>query len=205
MADFNSLVADVMTITNRADLIAETQLAVKSATLQAHRQDFFFKDLKEYAIQYDTKDFLQVIGYRTLFPQYRSLSYLRKFDPTDSITAAAAQNGKFFEIISPQEVLDSYGYNRPDVCYVAGSVIQIRSSTAIQYSLIGIYESPIVTNAETYNSWIALDFPYAIVYAAASQIMGSILKNSAGYNINNTLATIEYEELRKTNILAGGS
>src|SRR3954471_21770445 len=103
MSTFAELVADVYTITNRSDLVTETELAVKSATLQLHRSDFFYKDLLETAIQYTTSDYLQAVDYRTLFPRYRALKYLRKFDGTSEGV------GMFFPILTPEEVLDSYG------------------------------------------------------------------------------------------------
>jgi hypothetical protein len=96
MADFASLVNDVYTLTNATWLENETALAVKSATLKMHRSDFYFKDLFEVALEYSSAAYLQTIDYRTLFPRYRSLKYLRKLDST-------GQNPtKFFDIITPE-------------------------------------------------------------------------------------------------------
>lgn len=203
MADFNSIVADVYTITNRSDLVAETILAVKSATLQLHRSDFFYKDLFETALQYSSANYLQTIEYRTLFPQYRSLKYLRKFDPTstDQVTKGV---GPFFDIIVPEQVLDSYGSARSDVCYVAGQVIQVKSSTSDTYALIGVYLNPVIATPETYNSWIADEAHYAIVWAAVSIMYGGILNNTSKKNAADSMVAIEFNETKNSNIVAKG-
>ena len=53
MASFTSLLNDVYTITNRPDLIAETKLAVKQATLKMHQSDYYPKDLFETGIAWN--------------------------------------------------------------------------------------------------------------------------------------------------------
>lgn len=195
---FDSIVADVYTITNRPDLVKETQLAVKTATLQLHRSEYFYKDIYECAIKFNTAEHLQALDYRALFPRYRALKYLRKYDPSSS-----DGNGKFFEIITPSEVLDSYGYQKTDVCYGAGALIQIRSSTLLEYALIGIYENPVVDPAE-YKSWIADEARNAIVYKAASIMFGTILGDTARQRANDEIANMEFLEVRNSNIVMEG-
>lgn len=201
--NFTELVAEVYTITNRPDLVAETALAVKSATLTLHRKDSFYKDLFETALQYTTVDYLQTIDYRTLFANYRSLKYLRKFDPTSTPSVSVLKDE--FEIVTPDQVFDSYNLERSDVCYVAGSVIQVKSSTKIGYSLIGVYLNPIVSTPATYSSWIALEAPYAIVFAAAALIFGNTLGDRTRQDINAASSAIEFASVWNSNILANGS
>lgn len=201
MADFNSIVQDVMTITNRADLVAETQLAVKSATLQLHRQDYFYKDIFETVVQFTAADYLQAIEYKALFPRYRALKYLRKFDPANPQTSGFDKNA--IKIITPDEIVDSYNQLRTDVAYVAGNLIQIKSSTQIQYASIGVYLNPDVT-ATGYNSWIADEAYYAIVYQAASIVFGTVLRDKAGQDANATMAANEFIMVKNSNIIAEG-
>jgi hypothetical protein len=201
MADFNAIVEDVFTITNARHLVNETTMAVKSAVLQLHRRDNFAKDLAEFTIEFPTSDNLQSIDYRTLFPQYRSLAYLRKYDNSGAANAGA---GKFFEIITPAQVLDSYQRQRSDVCYLAGALINIRSCEKFQYAMIGFYQNPNVASPATFNSWIADEAYYAVVYLAASIIFGSSLGDSARQVANSRLADIEAMELINSNIVAKG-
>lgn len=192
----NELIAEVYTITNRPDLVAQTLTAIRSATLKLHQSDYYYKDLQETGVSFAFSLYLQQIEYRTLFPNWRALKYIRK---TDSV---ASDTGKLFEIVLPENVLDDYKLNRNDVCYVAGAVIQIRSSTALQYIITGRYDNPDITVAG-YNSWIALDHPYAIVYEAASAVfkMNGDTDQFAAYS---QLAGMQLVELRNTNILAQG-
>jgi hypothetical protein len=59
VATLAELQADVITITNRPDLVAETLLAVKKATLKMHQLDFFYKDLVESGLVFDPVDYTQ--------------------------------------------------------------------------------------------------------------------------------------------------
>jgi hypothetical protein len=195
VATLAELQADVITITNRPDLVAETLLAVKKATLKMHQLDFFYKDLKETGIQFDPADYTQQIEYRTLLTRYRALKYLRK--ATDSSTPS-----DFLTVIHPAEVIDKYAVQREDVCYVAGEIIQIKSSTSLEYVLIGYYQHPDIST-DNYSSWIALDHPYAIVAEAAASIFKMI-----GWDEQATFWKEEVKEniaiLRSNNIEAEG-
>ena len=195
MATFAELLADVYTLTNRSDLIAETKLAVKMATLKMHQRDYFYKDIRETGIQFLASDYTQQIDYRTLFPLYRSLKYIRKAD-------SSGVPGVFFDILTPEMILDSYGVQQEDICYVAGAEIQVKSSTTFQYALIGIYQNPDIGET-TYNSWVALDHPYAIVLEAAMVVLTSIgLKEDAA--VYKTMRDEQVALLLEANLVAKG-
>ena len=195
MATFTELCDDVYTLTNRPDLVAEVKLAVKAATLKLHQVDFFYKDLYETGISFASSTYAQQLEYRTLLPKYRALKYLRKSDSTGT-------PGMFFGVLTPSEVLDVYGAERVDICYAAGELIQIKSSTEFQYALLGCYLNPDVTEAG-FNSWIALDHNYAIVYEAAVTVFKTIGydEQSATYS---KLAAEQLAAIRTSNILAEG-
>lgn len=190
------LIAEVYTITNRPDLVAQTLTAVRSATLKLHQSDYYYKDLRETGVSFVSALYVQQIEYRTLFPKWRALKYIRKTD------SAGSDTGKFLEVIVPESVLDDYKINRNDVCYVAGEVIQIRSSTQVQYTIVGRYDNPDITQA-TYSSWIALDHPYAIVYEAASTVF-KMIGDTDQFAAYSQLAGMQLVELRNTNVLAQG-
>lgn len=216
--NFTDLCNEVITLTNRPDLVNETQLAVRAGTLRAHHTDFYYKDLVEQSLQFSVSQFWQHIQLST-FPNFRALKYLRKYFP--GITAAnyAPNNlpplygfyseggnlpdGRFFDVITPEEVLDGYGANRVDVAYIAGQQINCRSGDNFQYLLCGYYQNPNLIPA-TYSSWIANEFPYAIIYAAAAIIFKTI-----GYDEQNAayqnLMSEEITMLRMSNLVAVGS
>ncbi len=159
---------EVYTITNRPTLVAETLLAVRQATLALHQMEYWWKDIRETGISFTNNAYLQEIDFRTILPLFRSLKYLRKSDSTGTV-------GAFFTVVQPESVMDSYGIDRTDVCYAAGTSIEIKSSTLFQYAMMGYYANPNITTTG-YDSWIANDHPYAIVFMAAERVFKMIGK-----------------------------
>ena len=195
MATFTELLSEVTTLTNRPDLLAETKLAVKAATLKLHQSDFFYKDLHEDGISFSAAEYAQQIEFRTLFPRVRALKYLRKADSSGTA-------GSFIKVLTPSEVLDADGIERTDICYAAGELIQVKSSTTFQYALMGYYLNPDITEAG-FNSWLALDHMYAIVFEAAVTVFKTI-----GYDeqaaIYTKLAGEQLALVRSSNIQVEG-
>lgn len=177
MSVFTELCDEVITLTNRPDLIAETKLAVKAATLKAHKSDLYYKDLFETGISFGSSDYIQTLEYRNVLPKFKMLKYIRKTD-------SAGVPGNFLEVITPTSALDRYGKNKEDVCYAAGEVIQIKSSTALQYILLGCYLNPDITETG-YDSWVALDHPFAIIFEAAATVFKSIGQDDQSTTFRN--------------------
>lgn len=165
MASLNSLISDVYTLTNRPDLIAETKLAVKQATLKMHQCDYFPKDLFETGIVWNPIAFTQSLAYKTIIPRWRTFKYLRKY--------ADGQPKDFFTLLGVEETLDRYAINRDNICYIAGDQLEIRSSTEDATMLIGCYLHPDITD-DGYSSWIADEHPYAIIFDAAATVFKMI-------------------------------
>lgn len=189
--------AEVALLTNRDDLNVSNHIlsAVQAATLKAHHLDYFYKDIYEVTLNFpDPELTLQQFEYQTLIPRWRSLKYFRKVESGIPTT--------LFEIILPETVLDSYSINRENVCYVAGTILQIRSSTALARALLGCYLNPVLTPA-SYTSWIAVDHPYAIVYDAAATIFKMIGKSDE-FAAYRGLRDEQFILLRQNNILAQG-
>lgn len=187
---------EVYILTNRSSLVAETLTAIRSATLKLHQLDYFYKDLREDGVSFLTPAYLQQIDYRTLFPLWRALKYIRKTDVTGT------EQGVFFETITPDNALDQFGTNMENVCYMAGAVVQIRSATQLQYCIVGRYDNPDITEAG-YNSWVALDHPYAIVFDAAATVFKAI-GDTEKFAAYTQLAAIQAAEVRMSNIQAVG-
>jgi hypothetical protein len=163
------LQAAVIEITNRPDLVAKTLSAVQSATLKVHQLDYFYKDIYEAEIDFTEAMFEPDFEYRTFIPRWRAGKYFRKYDHDNAIP------GIFFEKLSAENALDSYSVARVDVWYGAGEIIHLKSSTEERYVLMGCYRHPDVTES-TFDSWIAREHPYAIVYGAAQTIFRLIGK-----------------------------
>ncbi len=165
---FDELKAEIFLITNRPDLVGETESAIKSATLKAHKSDFYSKDIHEQGVIFESSTFRQSLDYILLIPNFRAFKYFRRVeDENDDV-------GKFLAILSVDEILDSYGVNKNDIAYVAGRVLEIRSSVEFNTALLGAYVLPIVTPKEDYTSWVAEQYPFFIIHEAARRIFMSI-------------------------------
>jgi hypothetical protein len=186
---------EVITLTNRPDLAAETLLAVRQSTLALHQMDYWWKDVKESGISFSTPEYLQEIEYRPIIPRFRALKYVRKSD----VSGAGLE---MITVVQPESVLDAYGTNRVDVAYAAGQSIEIRSSTLLQYCILGYYEHPNITPTG-FSSWIAEDHPYAIVFEAAEKVFKMIGKSEefAAYKL---LRDEEKQRLTISNVQAMG-
>ena len=194
--NLTELQQEVYTLTNRPDLVAETLSAVRAATLKLHQSDYFYKDLFETGVVFTYAAYLQQLEYRDLIPNWRSLKYIRKTD------ASGSDSLGFFDLIVPENVLDSYTLNRSDVAYVAGSVIQMKSSTEFQYMILGCYVNPDITTSG-YDSWIAQDHPYAIIFEAAATVF-KMIGDTEKFAAHTGMAQMEKNNLLISNIESTG-
>lgn len=160
----NELVNEVINITKRVDLQSETQSAVIAATLKAHSSDYFFRDLVELAVQFDAPRYIQTFYPKSISALYRQVKYMRIWN--GDVTGDA---GDFLEHMQIEAALDNYGYIRTNVFYMAGQFLQIRATAKLDKILFGFYQFPNVVPV-SYSSWIAADYPWAIIYEAARTV-----------------------------------
>lgn len=195
MATMNDMVSEVMLLTKRPDLIQRTTSMVRAATLTAHNSDFFYRDLSEHGIQFTDKKFNQNWDPKPLYPRFRKIKYIRQwmYDPLDLINAGCA--GPILKCIDIGQSLDYYGYEKSNIYYMAGDLIQIRCAIEQDHFLTAAYSYP-DTTVETYSSWIANEQPFAIIYTAAKNICASIgfREDAANYG---SLAALEFSNLNK--------
>lgn len=159
---FDEMVQEVIDITKRPDLITKIQANVRAATLKAHNSDFYYKDLYEVPVQFTNLFHLQSFLPTEIAPRFRKVKYIRLWvgDNTGDI-------GQFLEPIQIENSIDGYGYIKTNVFYMAGQLLQIRGTCALDKVLFGCYQYPVVTPVTAFTSWIADEMPYAIIYEAA--------------------------------------
>lgn len=197
--NLSQMITEVYNLTNRPDLVTLTTSAVKSSTLKMHCTDFFTKDLVETGITFISSAYVQSFDSLVTFPRWRALSYFR----TNDTSVSPNVPGLFFEPITPTSILDSYGVDKTNVIYQAGSAVNLKGDTSFSAGIIGYYQYPDTTDA-TFSSWIAAELPWAIIYDAATKILKSIGydEQAAGTRI---FATEFQQELIAANILMVGS
>ena len=191
----------VYDLTKRPDLVSHALLAIQKATLRAHtfRGEFFYKDLFEFTIDFQSLSYLHQFEYKTLVPRWRAAKYLRKLD----MSSTPAIAGKIFTLIHPEAVLDPYQKDRNDVYYIAGLIAQVRSSTEFRYALAACYRYPDITEAG-FSSWISEEHPFAIVYNAAAKIFNSVGKKDE-FSMYQSMDMDEILSMKNSNIVAEGS
>lgn len=192
----DELIEQVYDITERPDLDKLTLNSIIEATMTLHNSQNWWKDIKTVLVNFDNPlQYIQILDTQ-LLPRFGSIAVLRK---TSSQAGPVQQYGKpwppqnvnwpttNFNILKKVEIddiLDSYGYEKADVWYAAGSQINIKSSTALAQVLASYYQTPMIgrTN-DRYSSWIADQYPYTIIYRAAGTVFAHTGddKNSAMY------------------------
>lgn len=179
MALFDDIVSGsdgVYTITNRPDLVAETKLAVRQATLAAHRSELFPRDLKELVLPLTSLSVFQ-LDIPSYFPNWRKFEYIRPYTvltgtPSDILISAN-------EFLGPDAILDEYLIEKVNVAYVAGNNLNIKLQAAYDGLLVGYYQNPVLSPEASYESWIAREHPSVIVLDAAMRVLDSIGYNDA--------------------------
>jgi hypothetical protein len=196
MTTFADMLTQVYTITGRSDLVTETTLALRQATLKAHNSDFFPLDIYEFAINFSSAAYYQQLDYQTLVPLWRSLKYIRKYD---SVGQTA---GKFLKIITPELLMDKYQVEQTDIVYIAGTQLQIKTSDSNQYFLVACYVNP-NTDPANYSSWIANVQDTVIVTIAATIVFKMIGFDEQAQSYA-ALAADQLAMLKESYLLANG-
>lgn len=183
MSQFDNLVSGpdgVYTLTNRSDLVAETALAVRQATLRIHRSAFFPRDVIEGLLPLSPAFNFQ-LDIPTYFPRFRAFSYLR---PYTQITATPASF--LIDWMRPDAIFDEYGVEKTNIGYIAGNNVNIKlgPTNATQQQtgnapnwdsfLYGYYQNPVLSPNAAYASWIADEHPGIIVLDAACLVFRMI-------------------------------
>lgn len=224
--NLTELTTAVYNLTNRPDLVNETFTAIQAATLKAHQSDYYYKDLFETGLSFDTADYTQTLQYRNVIPLWRSLKYIRKFPNSaeQSLYSIQSVNQMFavytnpvsgipgfdgtniatheLKLIEIENFRDYFHIQKRDVCYLAGANVQIFTHNQEQNYLLGCYINPNVTQTD-YSSWVSLDCPFAIIYEAAAQVFKMIGKDeeAAAYR---QIVPEQISILRASNIVGNG-
>lgn len=165
---YDGMLADIYTLTKRPDLDAETNLALRTATNNAHFCDAFPRDCSTMLVQLPTSAYLAQLDLPTLFPGFRGISKIRQLDVNFQPMVFAPDQQ--IEVIELSDIYDDYGTLRSNVAYVAGDKINIRSVIASHGFTVTWFQAPRVRR-EQYNSWIAQLYPEIILYWAASIVL----------------------------------
>lgn len=188
MSLFSDLISGadgVYSITNRPDLIAETALSVRQATLAAHRSDLYPRDRFEQQLTITPAAEVWQLDIPSVFTRWRKFSYIRPFDAlTSALSKIVLGRNDFLE---PDAILDEYLEEKLNIAYIGGNNLNIRFETAFDGILVGYWQNPLLLPEASYESWIARDFPAVVVLDAARRVFGMIGYEEAASRLNRIL------------------
>lgn len=185
MASIASLATDVHTITNRPDLVSETIRALRKAINKLHSAETFPRDLTRVRLQMALYSPVQPNQYRwafdlsdaDVFPRFRRLYSLNY--PTDLIPPTSGLECRQVNIVSVDNLFDSYRDERYQYAYIAGMSMQVKLSWAMDYLDVWYYMWPQIPSdpEDTIQSWICDQFPDAVVDEACADVFKMIGKD----------------------------
>lgn len=176
--------------------------AVKSTLMQLHTSEYYIKDRLQAEFVFDTVSNLQEVETAGL-PRYRNIAWARRNDPslsqfqqntsilpplTDKYGATNFNESMaiFYEA-DPPGVFDLYGNDVYNVYYQSAGSLYFRSKFPLQYMLVGWFAFPNldVNSAGVFDSWIAREYPYAVIACTASKIFANTGKQEQARAYDN--------------------
>ena len=162
---YDELFADIVSLTARPDLEAETQIALRSAVASIHGRFNFPRDLSTKLVKLPNSSYQTALDIQVSFPRMRGLSQIRLVDQTDN-----PMTSPHIEVVEIGDIYDpEYGTLKNNIAYIGGSSINIRTNIPAYGYLVDYYLAPI-TRRDQFNSWIAQLDPAAILHLAASLV-----------------------------------
>lgn len=190
MSLYTDIQTGVFTWTNRSDLTAETDAAIRQAVRTAHRSGSYWRDLVSLALTgQDTTQSIQTIDLSSVAPSFKQLAYIGptgfelKYTPVD-----------IKDLLDPE-----YKVYRTDVCYGMGTNLIIRPNAAVASLTLVYYKFPTLSPLSSLDSWIATFFPDLIICWAAATILALIGEDEIKLRAE-AISKMEYQGLIADNL-----
>jgi hypothetical protein len=184
---WDSVAADVVSITNRPELVDVTALGVRQATLRAHGCAQFPRDLVITLVPNadQSQAFTNiVVNTATEFVRFRDTKRVQLLDVN--------QNALDFPVVELVEVDDIYepgyqdrGIKKSNIAWLAGTNLNVYTNSGSYGANVTWYQAPDL-NPDTYNSWIAQLFADVIIWDAARFVWnrtGNEMKAKEAYQV----------------------
>lgn len=168
---YDSMLADVLSLTNRPDLDAESAIALRAATTNAHLTDAYFRDFAVTQVQLPNSSNQLGLNIPTLFGLTRGFSSIRPIDQSYNLLTPGQD--QLIEIVEIGDIYDSeYGNLRTNIAYASGSNLVIRCPIQCWGYAVEWLKAP-QTRRDLYDSWIAQSAPAIIIYWAAALVFNT--------------------------------
>lgn len=191
MSLYTDLKAEIITWTNRKDLIAETDAGIRLALRAAHNAGNFYRDLVTVAIPVSTTSGIQEVDLSAYCPGMKQIASV---GPTGQ--------DKWYD---PEEITTIHnqdGWPKLDIYWGVGTKLMIRPGAASDSVTVSYYKYPTVTPMDSINSWIAEQYPDVIVLKAAASVLGAIGEQEIKSRVDGLLREA-VADLISNNLLIG--
>lgn len=199
---FSEMFDEIVTITNRPDLPTDIETAIRRATLKMHGLEFWKFDLQEKFVTLPSAAYTFQLSIADNFPNFRQWCYICGFDVTgyDALTNTyTGSRTNKFSPVDANNLINAYGKQINDAYYTAGKNANFRSSVPSTVLLVGYYSRPVITPKIQYESWIAENYPYAIIDEACKGVFKAIGMDDKTKIFDQMVA--EHIQILKTNYL----
>lgn len=157
---------EVVTITNRSDLISETNYAIKAAITKAHNADEWLPDMTAVRV---TPTYNEDLDLYQIFTQEEPFVRFKK-----ALTITKRPVPILLDSVSPDNLFDAYGSLASNIWYLAGSVINVRTS-GIEEAEVTYLTRPDLSELG-FSSWIADNYSHVITSGASSIVFDMLGK-----------------------------
>lgn len=189
MSIYTDIRDGVFSFTNRPDLTAETDAAIRSAIRTAHSAGSFWRDLVSLPIVgQDITQVTQTIDLSAVAPDFKQLAYI---GPTGT--------AGYYDPVDIKDILDSYLQYKTDVCYGLGTNLIIRPAAAVPNLTLVYWKFPTVSPIANLDSWIGAKFPDLIICWAAATVLTLIGENDIKTRVE-ALAKMDFASLIADNL-----
>lgn len=189
MSLYTDIQAEVFLWTNRSDLVAETDAAIKSAVRTAHCAGLFFRDMVQLNLTgQDTSATVQQIDLSSVAPNCRGI-----------VTVKPTNADLEYSGVQVTDLFDRDGYSRTNVYWGLGTYLMIRPAAPSPDISIVYTKAPTVTPVTAIDSWIASMYSDLISLLAAASVLAVVGEQEVKTRVEN-LAGIVMRELIADNL-----
>lgn len=196
---YDATLADVVGLTNRADLEVESAIAMRAATTNAHLTDAYFRDFAATQVQLPNSSNQLGLDISTLFGNVRGFSTIRPIDQNFNLIAPG--NDSLIEIVEIGDIYDpDYGNLRTNIAYASGSTLVVRSPIQCWGYAVEWLKAPQIRR-DLYDSWIAQMAPAIIIYWAAALVLATNGNEEKSRNYMNLVEKFYIPQLKSNFLL----
>jgi len=177
-ATYLALLDDMYALTGRPDLLAESALALRKATMKFHLADLWKNDITFALITVPVLDssaesfrYTLDLTVSATYPLVRKVASISEYNVTP--TGYELQ----FTELDQDRIMDSYAIEMVNYWYQAGRQVSLRANKLLTTLRVNYYRFPDVAPT-VYDSWIAEQFKDNIVVEAAATVFATIGKDA---------------------------